>query len=143
MFRYLHNNYNYCSVAGNLYNLLLLMQEYSSAELRSFEQYYTVLLKNIRNPVKLSKGLFSANLLSRYMLQAIGFLEKPQQFQIVKLLDTVKIQISLDPDVFYKFVDVLEKGSSMQHLCDELRSTCGECDNVCLSIHQLTSGVLV
>ena len=118
------------------------MQEYSSAELRSFEKYYTVMLKHIRNPVKLSKRLFYANLLSKYMVQVIRSLEKPQQI-VKQLLDTVKIQISLDPDVFYKFVEVLEKSSSMQQLCDKLRSTCGECDNVCLSISCDCSGFLV
>ena len=49
------------------------------------------------------------------------------------LLDSVEGQIKMDPQNFYKFVDELEKDSPMQHLCDKLRSTCGECDNVCLS----------
>ena len=49
------------------------------------------------------------------------------------LLDSVEGQIKMNPQKFYKFVDELEKDSPMQHLCDKLRSTCGECDNVCLS----------
>ena len=118
------------------------MQEYSSTELRSFKKYYTDLLENIHNPVKLSRKLFSANLLSHYMVQAIFSLKKPVQ-QVVKLLDTIEIQISLDPHKFYKFVNELEKDRPMQHLCDKLRSTCGECDNVCLSTStdQWCSGV--
>ena len=118
------------------------MQKYSSAELRSFKKYYTDLLENIHHPVKLSKKLFSANLLSIYMLRAIRSLKKPVQ-QTVKLLDTVEIQIGLDPCKFDCFVDELEKDSPMQHLCDKLRSTCGECDNVCLSTStaQWCSGV--
>ena len=110
------------------------MQESSSAELRSFEKFFTVLLKNIQNPVKLSARLFSADLLSTHILQAICTLEEPAQ-QTVKLLDTIKIQISLDPDIFYKIVNELEKDNAftMKYLCAKLRSTCGECDNVCLS----------
>ena len=63
--------------------------------------------------------------------------------QRTELLDAVERQISLDPQIFYKFVDELEKDSPMQHLCDKLRSTCGECDNVCLSTStdQWCSGV--
>ena len=84
------------------------------------------------NPAELSERLFSADLLSRYMLQAIRSLKNPVQ-QMVKLLDTVEIQISLDPLKFVTFVNELEKDRTMQHLCDKLRSTCGECDNVCQS----------
>ena len=121
-----------------------MIQGCSSVELRSFKEHYTVLLMSICNPVELSRSLFSTNLLSHYMLQAIHSLKKPVQ-QIVKLLDTVEIQISLDPCKFNKFVDVLEEDRSLQHLCDELRSTCGECDNVCLSTStdQWCSGALV
>ena len=51
--------------------------------------------------------------------------------QIVsELLNAIDTTINLDPQSFYKFVDELEKDSPMQHLCDKLRSTCGECDIV-------------
>ena len=118
------------------------MQEYSSAELRSFKKYYTDLLMYICNSVELSSRLFFADLLSHYMIQVIWSLEEPIQ-QTVKLLDTVEIQISLNPQNFHKFVDVLAKDRPMQHLCDKLRSTCGECDNVCqsTSTDQWCSGV--
>ena len=48
------------------------------------------------------------------------------------LLVAIETTIRLDPQKFSKFVEALEKDSSMQHLCGKLRSTCGECDNVCL-----------
>ena len=59
------------------------------------------------------------------------------------LLDAIETMISMDPHNFYKFVGELEKDSPMQHLCDKLRSTCGECDNVCqsTSTDQWCSGV--
>ena len=119
------------------------MQKYSSAELRSFKNHYIDLLKDIKNLNELSGRLFSAGLLSHYILEVIRSLQEPQQ--IVKLLDTVEIQISLDPLMFYKFVDKLEEYSPTQHLSDKLRSTCGKCDNVhvCLSTStdQWCSGV--
>ena len=61
------------------------------------------------------------------MIQAVFSLKKPVQ-QTVKLLDTVEMQISLDPHKFYKFMNELEKDSAdpMQNLCHKLRSTCGE-----------------
>ena len=137
MFRYIF--INYCRVVGNLQ---LLIQEYSSAELRSFKMHYTDLLMNIHNLAELSERLFAADLLSFYMIQAICSLKKPVQ-RLVKLLDTVEIQISLDPLKFDTFVKELRKDRPMQHLCDKLRSTCGECDNVCLSTltDQWCSGV--
>ena len=49
------------------------------------------------------------------------------------LLVEMDATIRLDPSNYHKFVEALEKDSSMQHLCGKLRSTCGECDNVCLS----------
>ena len=99
--------------------------------------HYTDLLMNIHNPAELSERLFAADLLSIHMIQAIRSLKKPVQ-QLVKLLDTVEIQISLDPLKFDTFVNELRP---MQHLCDKLRSTCGECD-VSEYMCQLTSGVL-
>ena len=139
-FRYLHY-FLQCSWQPTI---CFMIQGYSSAELRSFKKHYTDLLKNIRNPVELSRRLFSADLLSRYMLQTIHSLENPVQ-QAIKLLDTVEMQISMDPLKFNTFVDELKKDSAypMHHLCDKLISTCGECDNVCLitSTDQWCSGV--
>ena len=68
------------------------------------------------------------------MLQDILSLE---QDKVELLLDNVKKQISMDPLKFNTFVNVLRKAKDRQRttkfLCDKLRSTCGECDNVCLS----------
>ena len=49
------------------------------------------------------------------------------------LLVEMDTTIRLDPSNYHKFMEALEKDSSMQHLCGKLRSTYGECDNVCLS----------
>ena len=115
--------------------MLLLIQWCSSAELRSFKEHYTDLLMNIHDPAELLKRLFSADLLSYHMIKALRSLKKPgEQIKVQKLLDIVEIQISIDPLKFDTFVTELRKDSQpMQHLCDKLRSTCGECDNVCLS----------
>ena len=99
---------------------------------------------DIRNPAELSRRLFSADLLSYYMIKALCSSKKPvQQIIVWKLLDIVEIQISMDPLKFNTFVTELRKDRPMQHLCDKLRSTCGECDNVCLSAStdQWCSGV--
>ena len=66
------------------------------------------------------------------MVQAVYSLKKPVQ-QVVKLLDTVEMQISMDPLKFSTFVSELRKESSMQYFCDRMKSTCSECDNVSLS----------
>ena len=43
-----------------------------------------------------------------------------------ELLDAIETAIGSDSQNFYKFVDELETDSRMQHLCDGLKSTCGE-----------------
>ena len=112
--------------------------------MRTFQEHFADLFEGIHEPVSLSLRLFSAGLLHRDTRRTICSLEKPVQ-QRTELLDAVERQISLDPQIFYKFVDELEKDSPMQHLCDKLRSSCtrGECDNVCLSTSsdQWCSGV--
>ena len=100
--------------------------------MRAFQKHFADLFEGIQEPVSLSLRLFSAGLLHRDTRRTICSLERPVQ-QRTELLDAVERQISLDPQNFYKFVDELEKDSPMQHFCDKLRSTCGECDNVCLS----------
>ena len=111
-------------------------------EYRVFKKYFADLSECIQNPATLAGRLYSADLLSRDTKRTIYLLERPAQ-QITELLDAVEGQIRLDPQNFYKFVDVLEKDRPMQHLCDKLRSTCGECDNVCqsTSTDQWCSGV--
>ena len=66
-----------------------------------------------------------------------------EEQKAVELLNATEAVIKINPQIFYKFVDELEKDSPMQHLCDKLRSTCGECDNVCqsTSTDQWCSGV--
>ena len=59
--------------------------------------------------------------------------------KVSELLVATETAIRLDPSNYHKFVEALEKDSSMQHLCGKLRSTCGECDNVFLSTCPLTS----
>ena len=56
--------------------------------------------------------------------------------RVSELLDATETTIQLDPQNFHKFVEKLAKDSSMQHLCDKLRSTCGECDTVSTSTDQ-------
>ena len=114
-----------------------------SAELNSFCEHVTDMFVSIKEPTTLSLRLFSAGLLSQDMKQTICSFEKPPEQRLKLLIDAVEGQIMLDPQNFYKFVDELEKDSPMQHLCDKLRSTCGECDNVCqsTSTDQWCSGV--
>ena len=100
------------------------------------------LFEGIQEPISLSARLFSAGLLHIETKRTICSSERPPQ-QRNELLDAVERQIIVNPQIFYKFVDELEKDSPMQHLCSKLRSTCGECDNVCLSTStdQWCSGV--
>ena len=119
-----------------------IIQEHETAEYRSYQEHFADLFEGIQEPVSLSLRLFSAGLLHRDTRRTICSLERPVQ-QRTELLDAVERQIRVDPQNFYKFVDELEKDSPMQHLCDKLRSTCGACDNLCLSTStdQWCSGV--
>ena len=103
------------------------LQEPTSTEYRSFRGHFADLFESIQEPISLSARLFSAGLLHIETKRTICSLERPAQ-QRNELLDAVERQIRADPQNFYKFVDELEKDSPMQHLCDKLRSTCGECD---------------
>ena len=103
-----------------------------SAEYLSFKIHEAALLEHIKNPTPLSKHLHSAGLLTSETKKNIRNLILRQQ-KVCELLDATETEIRLDPSNYHKFVEALEKDSSMQHLCGKLRSTCGECDNVCLS----------
>ena len=96
--------------------------------MRTFKKHFADLSDSIQSPTSLATRLYSADLLSRDTRRTICSLQLPTQ-QVETLLDSVEGQIKMDPQNFYKFVDELERDSPMQHLCDKLRSTCGECDN--------------
>ena len=108
------------------------VQETESAEYRSFQRHYADLLEDIRSPTTLAARLYSDGLLSRHARDKINELTLREQ-KVTELLVATETAIRLDPSNYHKFVEALEKDSSMQHLCGKLRSTCGECDNVCLS----------
>ena len=104
-----------------------------SAEQQSFRRHFADLSESIQNPTTLASRLYSADMLSRERRNNIGSLHLSVE-QIGQLLDAVEGQIKVDSRKFYKFVDELEKDSSMCHLCDKMRSTCGEpFDNACMS----------
>ena len=103
-----------------------------SAESRSFQSHYVDLQTSIGDPTSLAAELYAAGLLSRETRMNISDLVLRQQ-KVSELLNATETTIRLDPSNYHKFVEALEKDSSMQHLCGKLRSTCGECDNVCLS----------
>ena len=105
-----------------------ILQDHESAEYRSFQAHYADLFEGIQEPISLSVRLYAAHLLHIETKRTICSLERPAQ-QRNELLDAVERQIRVNPQNFYKFVDELDSSdSSMQHLCDKLRSTCGECD---------------
>ena len=108
------------------------VQQTESAEYRSFQRHYANLFKSIGDPTSLAAELYSAGLLSRETRRKIFELPLTEQ-KVSELLDATETAIRLDPSNYHTFVEALEKDSSMQHLCGKLRSTCGECDNVCLS----------
>ena len=82
--------------------------------------------------MRLSYRLCSAGLLSRDTRRKICELTLTEQ-RVSVLLDASETMINMDPRSFYKFVGELEKDRPMQHLCDKLRSTCGECDKATVS----------
>ena len=110
------------------------VQETESGEYRSFRDHFADLFESIQNPTTLSVRLYSAGLLSletRNKILSTGILMDSDKVSV--LLVTIETTIKQNSSNFDKFVKALEKDSSMQHLCGKLRSTCGECDNVCLS----------
>ena len=96
-----------------------------SAEYRSFRRHFADLSESIQDPTILASRLYSAGMLSRERRNSISFLQLSVE-QIGQLLDAVEGQIKVDSQNFYKFVDELEKDTPMHHLCDKMRSTCGE-----------------
>ena len=109
------------------------VQETESAEYRAFQRNFADLFKSIGDPTSLAAELYSAGLLSRETRKRIYSRTLVESDKVSELLDATETAIRLDPSNYHKFVEALEKDSSMQHLCGKLRSTCGECDNVCLS----------
>ena len=109
------------------------VQESESAEYRAFQRHFADLFKSIGDPTSLAAELYSAGLLSRETRKRIYSRTLVESDKVCELLDATETAIRLDPSNYHKFVEALEKDSSMQHLCGKLRSTCGECDNVCLS----------
>ena len=103
----------------------------NTAECRSFQLHYAELLETFRNPTVLAARLYSAGLLSRDTRRKIDGRDLTESAS--EILAAIETAIQLDSNNFHKFMEVLEKDSSMQHLCGKLRSTYGECDNVCLS----------
>ena len=110
------------------------VQESESAEYRAFQRHYADLFKSIGDTTSLAAELYSAGLLSRETRKRIYSRTLVESDKMTcELLDATETAIRQDPSNYHKFVEALEKDSSMQHLCGKLRSTCGECDNVCLS----------
>ena len=109
------------------------VQESESAEYRAFQRHFADLFKSIGDPTSLAAELYSAGLLSRETRKRIYSRTLVESDKVSELLDATETAIRLDPSNYHKFVEALEKDSSMQLLCGKLRSTCGECDNVCLS----------
>ena len=107
-------------------------EDRESAEYRSFKKHFKDLFNSIQAPIALSMRLYSVGLLHKETRIEICSLHHMPSLQRSKLLDAVERQIILDPQNFFKFVDELEEDTSMQHLCDNLRFTCGECDIMCV-----------
>ena len=115
-------------------NLFGVVQETESAEHRSFQRQYADLYRSIGDPSSLAAELYSAGQLSpdtKNKIFSRGVLLDSDK--VALLLVEIDTRIRLDPSNYHKFVEALEKDSSMKNLSDKLRSTCGECDNVCLS----------
>ena len=118
-----------------VYSLQLLesLKEQTSAEYRSFVKHFEVLSDSIWNlvqdPTKLATRLYTADglyPLGRPPSKIISGLPTTGLNSVSALLDATKTRLRFDSQYFYKLMDELEKESSMQHLCDKLRSTCGE-----------------
>ena len=106
-----------------------------SAEYRSFKDHFADLFKSVGDPTSLAAELYAIGILSldtRNKIFSKGVFVDSDK--VCLLLVATETTIRLDPSNYHKFVETLENlDCSMQHLCGKLRSTCGECDNVCLS----------
>ena len=107
-------------------------KEHTSAEYRSFVKHLEVLSDSIenlaQNPTQLAIRLYSADglyLLGRSPDEIISGLPTTGQ-KVSALLDATKTRLRFNSQYFYMLVNELEKDSAMRHLCDKLRSTCGE-----------------
>ena len=91
-------------------------------------------------PAKLSVESSQAARFSDEMRKKILGLKQTNQ-NVPELLEEIEISLRLDHTKFLRFVENLRKenanNTSVQELCDNLRSTFGECDNVCPSHHEV------
>ena len=108
---------------------IVCFQEHNSAEHRSFKIHYGELIGVIPYPIALFGRLQTANILPQgTRIRSDWLLTKQMQ----EFMDAIETSIQRDSENFYKFVEVLEEDSSLQHLWGMLRSTCGEwCHNTC------------
>ena len=113
-----------------------------SAEYQSFKRHFANLSDTIQDPTTLASRLYSADMVSRERRNNIGSLQLLVE-QIGQLLDAVEGQIKVDSQNFYKFLEVLEEESTMCHLCNKMRSTCGKplIMDVCMQ-NQVANGSL-
>ena len=108
-----------------------------NAGVRAFRTHYNDLLEAFTNPSTPAKlSAESAAQLSDETRKKILGLKRTKQSGS-ELLDEIEISLRLNVRKFFSFVENLRKENAdiplIQQLCHNLRSTRGECDNVCLS----------
>ena len=106
-----------------MFSVSVVLQEYN-AESSAFQKHYHDFSQAIQDAPGLSLRLYSAGLLTSDARKNICSTENPTQ-QVIKLLDAMEGQIKVDPPIFYKFVEELEKDDPMKPLCSKLRDTLG------------------
>ena len=106
-----------------MFSVSVVLQEYN-AESSAFQKHFHDLSQAIQDAPALSLRLYSASQLTKDTRQNICSTENPTQ-QVTKLLDAIEGHIKVDPTIFYKFVEELEKDDPMKPLCNKLRVTLG------------------
>ena len=99
------------------------MSKRDSAEYRAFRNCFSLLADGITDPGRLADQLFSKELIGRHLRKETQKQAIEKRVKIERLLSAVEDQIAASPATkFRKFLDILQKEPSLQHLATRLEN---------------------
>ena len=104
-----------------------------SAECRTFQKCFSVLVDGISDPGQLAVQLYSRELIGPHIRTEAHKPAIAEQAKIEMLLSAVEDQIATSPaSKFREFLDILQNEPSLQHLATKLENTYQELSGLCM-----------
>ena len=94
-------------------------------EAKAFTRFMGRLTKAITNPDSIALDVYTADIINGDVRDKIYDCQESLKKKQL-LLRVVEAQIQLQPEVYYKFVEILSEDRSMEHICQEMRKKCGK-----------------